>query len=52
MQAIGHAIVGDQLYADASAQEKSNRLLLHAAQLSFKHPVSDEEITIISKADF
>lgn len=52
MQAIGHAIVGDRLYAEPSALAKSNRLLLHATQLAFKHPVSDDKITIISEAAF
>ena len=38
LASIGHAIVGDTLYGPAtSAQEP--RLLLHATQLSFAHPV-------------
>ena len=52
MQAIGHVIVGDRLYAEPSAQAKSDRLLLHATQLAFKHPASDETITIISEPSF
>ncbi|MCW8854152.1 MAG: pseudouridine synthase [Gammaproteobacteria bacterium] len=52
MQAIGHAIVGDRLYAESSVQEKSDRLLLHARQLVFNHPVSKDPITISCDAEF
>ena len=52
MQAIGHAIVGDRLYAESCVQKKSDRLLLHAQQLAFNHPVSKDKITINCDADF
>lgn len=35
---LGHAIVGDQLYANAHWQAQSQRLCLHAAELGFAHP--------------
>lgn len=38
MMAIGHPIVGDALYAPAASQAQADRLLLHAASLSFLHP--------------
>jgi tRNA pseudouridine32 synthase/23S rRNA pseudouridine746 synthase len=40
MQAIGHPMVGDTLYAPPAVQAQSNRLLLHSGMLSFPHPVS------------
>ena len=38
MQALGHVILGDPLYAKGEAQGKANRLLLHAEFLAFNHP--------------
>ena len=38
MKSLGHPILGDNLYADPIALKQSNRLQLHATQLSFKHP--------------
>ncbi|MGV3622870.1 MAG: pseudouridine synthase [Archangium sp.] len=40
-------IVGDRLYGQPSA-----RLLLHAEVLKFRHPVTDEEVTVTSPAPF
>lgn len=38
LQAIGHPIVGDQLYAPPEWCEPSPRLCLHASELAFDHP--------------
>ncbi|WP_320197553.1 pseudouridine synthase [Agrobacterium sp. rho-13.3] len=38
MKALGHPILGDEFYADGVALAASNRLLLHAQELSFRHP--------------
>jgi tRNA pseudouridine32 synthase/23S rRNA pseudouridine746 synthase len=38
MQQMGHAILGDKLYASADALAMANRLLLHAARLRIEHP--------------
>lgn len=38
LQAIGHPIIGDTLYAPAEVACKADRLLLHAAVLGFAHP--------------
>ena len=46
MMSIGHAILGDEFYASDKAYIKANRLLLHAAQLSFIHPVTGQPIHI------
>jgi tRNA pseudouridine32 synthase/23S rRNA pseudouridine746 synthase len=40
LQAIGHPIVGDALYAPPDVCAMSARLLLHACELGFAHPVS------------
>lgn len=38
MQAIGHPMLGDAFYADGEALAAADRLLLHAEELSFRHP--------------
>ena len=38
LQAIGHPILGDPLYAHLDAQSRSTRLLLHASELALSHP--------------
>jgi len=40
MSAIGHAILGDQLYAHDEAKAAAPRLCLHAYSLKFDHPIS------------
>lgn len=52
MQSIGHAILGDRLYASEEAQKKSDRLLLHATSLSFIHPLTGEPLRFLSNAPF
>lgn len=52
MQALGHAILGDPLYATAAVQAKAGRLLLHACRLCFAHPLSGAELTFASPAPF
>ncbi len=52
LQSIGHPILGDRLYANAAALNKSERLLLHAEYLSFTHPESGELIEVHSPAPF
>ena len=38
LAALGHPILGDRLYADAAAQARAPRLLLHATRLALDHP--------------
>lgn len=38
MQAIGHPILGDEFYAKEEALVAADRLLLHAEEISFRHP--------------
>lgn len=52
MQSLGHAILGDRLYADESAQAKSSRLLLHATSLAFVHPLTGEPLAVSSEVPF
>jgi tRNA pseudouridine32 synthase/23S rRNA pseudouridine746 synthase len=40
LQAIGHPILGDDLYASAEAIARASRLLLHACELNLPHPVT------------
>ena len=52
MLAIGHPIVGDEFYAQKEAREFSPRLSLHAAELSYYHPESNELKNIFIPCDF
>lgn len=40
LKALGHPILGDEFYASGEALAASERLLLHAEELSFQHPDS------------
>ncbi|MCW8882543.1 MAG: pseudouridine synthase [Sedimenticola sp.] len=42
MFAIGHAILGDNLYGKETSREKASRLQLHAVELAFEHPATGE----------
>lgn len=47
MMHIGHPIVGDSLYSPHLDLLKiTGRMLLHAESIKFKHPVTNEEMTI------
>ena len=50
--AIGHAIVGDALYASPAVAARSPRLLLHATALRLRHPVSGDPLAFDSEAPF
>lgn len=52
LKALGHAILGDQLYADPELVALSTRLLLHACVLEFVHPDSNQPIRFVSPAPF
>ena len=52
LQSLGHAILGDSLYASDEVREKSSRLLLHSTFLSFHHPVNGERLSIACNAPF
>ncbi|SKA90323.1 tRNA pseudouridine32 synthase / 23S rRNA pseudouridine746 synthase [Thiothrix eikelboomii] len=44
LMSLGHPIVGDELYAPAELKAKADRLLLHAWQLGFQHPVTQVDL--------
>ena len=46
MSSIGHAILGDTLYASDDVMRASKRLELHATRLQFRHPYTCHEIDI------
>lgn len=52
MQYLGHAIIGDTLYADKLAQQLMPRLCLHAERLGFFHPVTGEQLNYLCPAPF
>lgn len=52
MQALGHPILGDGLYATPEGLAAAPRLLLHACQLGLPHPVSGEWLQLDSPAPF
>ena len=52
LQALGHPIAGDSLYAPPGVQALASRLLLHACSLTFPHPLSGETLTWHCPADF
>jgi len=49
---IGHPILGDELYAPPAVHAASPRLLLHAARLEFRHPVSGDTVVVESPPPF
>ncbi|MEY4738469.1 MAG: hypothetical protein RL302_2788 [Pseudomonadota bacterium] len=52
LQAIGHPILGDTLYAPAETAALSPRLLLHACVLRLPHPLHGEELAFECPAEF
>ncbi|MDO9115208.1 MAG: pseudouridine synthase [Polaromonas sp.] len=52
LQALGHPILGDRLYAPQDVQARAPRLLLHACALGFVHPVSGLPLQFDSPAPF
>ena len=52
LQAIGHPIVGDALYAPPAVAAQAQRLLLHARFLSFIHPKTGTSVAFNCPGDF
>lgn len=52
MLKLGHAILGDRLYAEDEALQLSKRLLLHAKYHQIFHPTSGEKIEFNSECPF
>lgn len=52
LQALGHPIWGDALYAPAHIQSKAPRLLLHACELGFLHPRTEQPLRFCAPSGF
>jgi tRNA pseudouridine32 synthase/23S rRNA pseudouridine746 synthase len=52
MAALGHAILGDGLYADEATQARAPRLLLHAQRMVFQHPTTQATLDLQLDPDF
>ena len=52
LQALGHPILGDELYASAAVCAQAPRLLLHACRIRFPHPLTGEVISVNSAVPF
>lgn len=52
MMAIGHPILGDELYANDAVRDAAPRLLLHAAGLTVPHPLNGQHLTFVSEVPF
>ncbi len=52
LQAIGHPILGDALYAPGAVQALAPRLLLHATALTLTHPASGQPLAPVSPVPF
>ncbi len=52
LQAIGHPILGDALYAPPPVQAMAARLLLHATAITLPHPATGEPLSLQSPAPF
>ncbi len=52
LQALGHPILGDALYAPPAVQALAERLLLHACALSFRHPLTGEAMAFENAPGF
>ncbi len=48
MQAMGHPILGDELYAHKAAYSMADRLFLHAKELIITHPTENNRLTFLS----
>jgi tRNA pseudouridine32 synthase/23S rRNA pseudouridine746 synthase len=52
LSAVGHPILGDDLYAPPDAIAMADRLLLHAETLSITHPATGKRMTFTSPCPF
>jgi tRNA pseudouridine32 synthase/23S rRNA pseudouridine746 synthase len=52
MLAIGHPILGDELYAEGAARTARPRLSLHARTLSFTHPATGARVAFEAPCPF
>lgn len=51
MQALGHPILGDELYGHEAAFAMADRLFLHARKLTITHPTDNNRLTFLSSIE-
>jgi len=49
---LGHSILGDTLYSEGNAGAKTDRLMLHAESLAFRHPRTNEFMNFEATSPF
>ena len=52
LASIGHPILGDALYGNEQVQARAPRLLLHATELAFVHPATQQPLRFVSAVPF
>lgn len=52
MLSLGHPILGDRLYGEPDAIKMSSRLLLHAREIEFAHPISQQPLRFTLPSPF
>lgn len=52
MAALGHPVLGDELYAETGVAGMSPRLMLHAGHLAFEHPECLGDVNLQSPVPF
>lgn len=52
LMSIGHAILGDPLYASPESAARHPRMFLHAAEIAFIHPQTQVPVVIASAVPF
>ncbi|HUP07759.1 MAG TPA: RluA family pseudouridine synthase [Caldimonas sp.] len=52
LEALGHPILGDALYAPLDVRARASRLLLHSSRLSLAHPFESRSLVFESPAPF
>lgn len=50
--ALGHPILGDNLYNLDNSHLRAERLLLHAAEINFQHPITGAPIHLVKDSGF
>ncbi|MBT8129758.1 MAG: RluA family pseudouridine synthase [Gammaproteobacteria bacterium] len=50
-RALGHPIVGDQLY-NGAANDDAERMMLHAERLEFTHPATNKKMCLLAACEF
>jgi tRNA pseudouridine32 synthase/23S rRNA pseudouridine746 synthase len=50
--AMGYPIIGDGLYGDGNDEMEQPRMLLHADNLLFEHPVTEKEMHLFAECEF